>query len=147
MIKKFKRPTLLVSDFDLALRYYGDVLGFEVWNVEDEYSTDPSAYGYGLFNIPIGSRKRQAMFSTATEERGFSVIEVPDSEIHVPQSPRQIALLFECDDIFGLRKSIESEGFKVMELKEDSANGFSYFEMGALDPFGYLLTFFEYKHG
>ncbi len=95
---RIKRATLLVKDLERSIDFYTEVLGLELYDVED-YNTDPESYGYPLFNIPPGARKRMAYFNTSDEVRGFAIEEVLDFEWSVQQKPRAHAVLFETDDI------------------------------------------------
>lgn len=141
---RIKRSTLLVHDLQRSVRFYRDVVGLELYDVEEEYNTDPDSYGYPLFNIPMGARKRMALFNTSDEVRGFAIEEVLDFEWEVQQKPRAATVLFETDDIAGLEQRLRAGGFTVFEPAKGSAYDKHFVELGFLDPDGHLLSAYQY---
>ena len=143
---RIKRATLLVHDLDRSIGFYRDVLGLELYDFEEDYNTDPESYGYPLFNIPMGARKRMALFNTSDEVRGFAIEEVVDIEWEVQQTPRTVAVLFETDDIAGLEQRLRDGGYTVYEPAKGSAYDLNFVEIGFLDPDGHLIAAYQYFH-
>ena len=143
-VMRIKRATVLVHDLDRSIDFYTDVLGLELYDVELEYNTDPDSYGYPLFNIPQGARKRMALFNTSDEVRGFAIEEVLDFEWEVGQSPRTAVALFETDDIKGLEQRLREGGYTVFKPAQDEAYDLQFVEMGFLDPDGHLIAAYQY---
>ncbi len=141
---RIKRSSLLVHDLFRSIAFYRDIVGLELYDLEEEYNTDPDSYGYPLFNIPMGSRKRMAMFNTSDEVRGFAIEEVLDFEWEVQQVPRVSTVLFETDDIAGLEQRLRAGGFKVFKPAKGSAYDKHFVELGFLDPDGHLLSAYQY---
>jgi catechol 2,3-dioxygenase-like lactoylglutathione lyase family enzyme len=141
---RIKRSTLLVHDLFRSIAFYRDIIGLELYDLEEEYNTDPDSYGYPLFNIPMGARKRMALFNTSDEVRGFAIEEVLDFDWEVQQVPRVSTVLFETDDIAGLEQRLRDGGFKVFEPAKGSAYDKHFVELGFLDPDGHLLSAYQY---
>ncbi len=150
---RVKRPLLIVKDLARSLEFYVDVVGLEVYAVEPTYNKDPESLGYEMFNIPEGSRKRMAMLNTSDEVRGMTLQEVRDVEFEVPQNPRVFTVLFETDDLLGIRERATSAGFQVIDpvIAEipatDDAPRLRFAEFGIIDPDGHVVAFFQYFHG
>lgn len=102
-VLRVKRPLLIVKDLARSLDFYVDVVGLEVYSVEPTYNRDPASLGYELFNIPAGARKRMAMLNTSNEIRGLTLQEVRDFEFEFDHAPRAFTVLFETDDLRGIR--------------------------------------------
>lgn len=140
---RIKRSTLLVRDLQRSIDFYTKVLGLELFDVEAEYNTDPESYGYPLFNIPQGARKRMAYFNTSDEVRGFAIEEVLDFEWSVQQKPRAHAVLFETDDIAGLERRLREGGYTVWAPTRGDNYGLRFAELGFLDPDGHLIAAYQ----
>lgn len=141
---RIKRATVLVHDLERSIEFYTQVMGLELFDAEYEYNTDPDSYGYPLFNIPQGARKRMAIFNTSDEQRGFAIEEVLDFNWQVQQSPRTAVALFETDDIHGLEQRLRAGGYTVFKPTPGEAYDTRFVEMGFLDPDGHLLAAFQY---
>ena len=149
---RIKRPLLIVADLKRSLDFYVDVVGLEVYEVEDTYNRDPASLGYEMFNIERGKPKRMAMLNTSDEVRGMTLQEVSDAEITVEQSPRTHTILFETDDVLGIQARAEAGGFHVVEPvlgdipATDKAPRLRFVEFGVIDPDGHVVAFFQYFH-
>jgi catechol 2,3-dioxygenase-like lactoylglutathione lyase family enzyme len=143
-ILRIKRSTLLVHDLQRSIDFYTQVLGLELFDVEPDYVTDPESYGYPLFNIPQGARKRMAYFNTSSEVRGFAIEEVLDFEWTVQQRPRAAVTLFETSDIAGLEQRLRDGGYTVWAPSHGENYGKIFAEIGFLDPDGHLLAAYQY---
>ena len=146
---RVKRPLLIVKDLGRSLGFYVDVIGLEVYSVEPTYNRDPASLGYELFNIPPGSRKRMAMLNTSDEVRGLTLQEVRDFEFEFDHSPRAFTVLFETDDLLGIRERAAAAGFQIVEpaIAEipatDKAPRLRFAEFGVVDPDGHVVAFYQ----
>ena len=147
---RIKRPLLIVADLKRSLDFYVDVVGLEVYQVEDTYNRDPASLGYEMFNIERGKPKRMAMLNTSDEVRGMTLQEVADAEITVEQTPRTHTILFETDDVLGIRDRAAAAGHRIVEPvlgdipATDKAPRLRFVEFGVIDPDGHVVAFFQY---
>jgi len=142
-VLRVKRPTILVHDLGRSIAFYTEVVGLELFDVEADYNTDPESYGYPLFNIPQGARKRMAYFNTSDEVRGFAVEELLDVDWSVPQSPRVAVVLFETDNIAGLERRLRDGGYTVWAPARGENYDTRFAEIGFLDPDGHLVAAYQ----
>lgn len=149
-ILRIKRPLLIVADLERSLDFYVDVVGLEVYEIEDTYNRDPASLGYEMFNIERGKPKRMAMLNTSDEVRGMTLQEVSDTDIVIEQSPRTHTILFQTDDVLGIQARAEAGGFHVVEPvlgdipATDKAPRLRFVEFGVIDPDGHVVAFFQY---
>ena len=150
---RVKRPLLIVRDLERSVRFYADVIGLELYSVEPYYNRDPKSLGYEMFGIPAGARKRMAMFNTSDEVRGLTLQEVKDMEVAFTQRPRAFTVLFETDDLLGIRRRAKDAGFRVVEpsLDEipatDTTPRLRFMELAVIDPDDHAVAFFQYFDG
>jgi catechol 2,3-dioxygenase-like lactoylglutathione lyase family enzyme len=150
---RVKRPLLIVRDLERSVRFYADVVGLELYSVEPYYNRDPKSLGYEMFGIPAGARKRMAMFNTSDEVRGLTLQEVKDMEVAFTQRPRAFTVLFETDDLLGIRRRAKDAGFRVVEpsLDEipatDTTPRLRFMELAVIDPDDHAVAFFQYFDG
>ncbi|MGI9233973.1 MAG: VOC family protein [Woeseiaceae bacterium] len=147
---RIKRPLFIVQDLQRSLDFYVDVVGLEVYEVEATFNRDPESLGYQMFNIPKGEPKRMATLNTSNEVRGMTLQEVPEMDIAVGQSPRTHTVLFETDDVLGIRMRAERAGFTIIEPvlgdipATDRSPRLRFVEFGIVDPDGHVVAFFQY---
>ncbi|MGI9238675.1 MAG: VOC family protein [Woeseiaceae bacterium] len=147
---RIKRPLFIVQDLQRSLDFYVDVVGLEVYEVEATFNRDPESLGYQMFNIPKGEPKRMATLNTSNEVRGMTLQEVPEMDIVVGQAPRTHTVLFETDDVLGIRMRAEQAGFKIIEPvlgdipATDRSPRLRFVEFGIVDPDGHVVAFFQY---
>lgn len=150
---RVKRPLLIVRDLERSVRFYADVIGLELYSVEPYYNRDPKSLGYEMFGIPDGARKRMAMFNTSDEVRGLTLQEVKDMDVVFTQRPRSFTVLFETDDLLGIRRRAKDAGFRVVEpsLDEIPATATTprlrFMELAVIDPDDHAVAFFQYFDG
>ena len=150
---RVKRPLLIVRDLERSVRFYADVIGLELYSVEPYYNRDPRSLGYEMFGIPDGARKRMAMFNTSDEVRGLTLQEVKDMDVVFTQRPRSFTVLFETDDLLGIRRRAKDAGFRVVEpsLDEIPATATTprlrFMELAIIDPDDHAVAFFQYFDG
>lgn len=146
---RLKRSLLFVTDLKRSLDFYENVIGLEVYAVDQRYSLDQTTIGNKIFNTAEGTRRRVAQLNTSSETRGIALREV-DEPFEVPQTPRVSTILFEASDILGIRDRAEAYGTEIigptlgfMPAKGDAPR-LRYMEMGILDPDGHVIAFFKY---
>lgn len=146
---RLKRSLLFVTDLKRSLDFYENVIGLEVYAVDQVYSLDQSTIGNKLFNTEEGTRRRIAQLNTSNETRGIALREV-DKPFEVPQSPRVTTILFEASDILGIYERAKAFGGEVIGPsiaivpERETAPRLRYMEMGIIDPDGHVITFFKY---
>ncbi|MEM9530016.1 MAG: VOC family protein [Pseudomonadota bacterium] len=147
---RIKRPLLMVKDLAESITFYESVIGLELYAVEQAYNTDPTSIGNPLFNLPRDTRRRVATFNTSNEVRGLALRELPDLDFEVSQSPRVFTLLFESDDILGVReRALKAEAEVIGPViaqvaATDQSPELRYMELGVVDPNGHVIAFFQY---
>lgn len=150
---RVKRPLLIVRELERSVRFYADVIGLELYSVEPYYNRDPRSLGYEMFGIPAGARKRMAMFNTSDEVRGLTLQEVKNMDVVFTQRPRSFTVLFETDDLLGIRRRAKDAGFRVVEpsLDEIPATATTprlrFMELAVIDPDDHAVAFFQYFDG
>ena len=146
---RIKRVLLMVKDLKTSLAFYEDVVGLEVYAVDQVYSLDQTTIGNRIFNTPPGTRRRIAQLNTSNETRGIALREI-DAGFEVPQRPRLTTPLFEASDIMSIYDRATAAGATVIQPNlaivpaRENAPELRYMEMAILDPDGHVLTFFKY---
>lgn len=154
---RLKRSLLFVTDLKRSLDFYENVIGLEVYAVDQVYSVDQTTIGNKLFNTEEGTRRRVAQLNTSNETRGIALREV-DKPFAVPQNPRVSTILFEASDILGIYERAKAFGGRTaggqggeiigpsMAIipERESAPGLRFMEMGVIDPDGHVIAFFKY---
>lgn len=144
-----KRSLLMVKDLKRSLEFYENVIGLEVYAVDQVYSLDQTTIGNKIFNTPYGTRRRIAQLNTSSETRGLALREI-DAEFEIPQTPRLFTILYEASDILGIRDRAEAAGATIIGPhvaivpEREGVPELRYMEMAILDPDGHVITFFKY---
>ena len=146
---RIKRTLLMVTDLQRSIDFYQNVIGLEVYAVDQVYSLDQTTIGNKIFNTPHGTRRRIAQLNTSNETRAIALREI-DADFEVPQNPRVTTVLFEASDIIGIYERAVAAGGAVIPPslavvpKRDNAPQLRYMELAIIDPDGHVLTFFKY---
>lgn len=146
---RIKRALFMVKDLKRSIDFYENVVGMEVYAVDQVYSLDQTTIGNRIFNTPDGTRRRIAQLNTSDETRGFALREI-DADFEVPQSPRLSTILFEASDILAIHERAIEAGATVIAPNlavvpaRENAPQLRYMELAIVDPDGHLLTFFKY---
>lgn len=146
---RIKRSLLMVKDLQRSLTFYENVVGFERYAVDQQYSLDQTTIGNKIFNTPYGTRRRIAQLNTSAETRGLALREI-DADFDVPQAPRISTLLFEASDLLGILERARQSGGETIGPhlaivpEREGTPGLRYIEAAIIDPDGHLLTFFKY---
>ena len=148
---RIKRVLLMVKDLKNSLDFYEDVIGLEVYAVDQVYSLDQTTIGNRIFNTPPGTRRRIAQLNTSNETRGIALREI-DADFEVPQQPRLTTVLFEASNIMEIYDRAVAAGANVvapnLAVVPGRANApeLRYMELAILDPDGHVITFFKYMN-
>jgi catechol 2,3-dioxygenase-like lactoylglutathione lyase family enzyme len=147
---RVKRPLVIVSDLERSLRFYVDVLGLELYSVEPYFDRNPESLGYEMFGLPPGVRKRMAMLNTSDEVRGLTLQEVRDMPVEFKSRPRAFTVLFETDDLLGIRARAKAAGHRVIEPalgdipSTATTPALRFMEFAVIDPDDHVISFFQY---
>ncbi len=146
---RIKRALVFVTDLRRSIDFYENVIGLEVYMVDQVYSLDQTTMGNKLFNTVDGTRRRIAQLNTSNETRGIALREV-NTPFEVPQNPRVSTVLFEASDILGIAERATAHGSEVIgpilatvPARETSPR-LRYMELGVVDPDGHVIAFFKY---
>lgn len=148
-VLRVKRPLVIVSDLERSLKFYVDVLGFELYSVEPYYDRNPQSLGYEMFGLPPGVRKRMAMLNTSDEIRGLTLQEIRDVPVEFKSRPRAFTVLLETDDLLGIRQRARAAGHRVIEPalgdipSTASTPALRFMEFAVIDPDDHVISFFQ----
>lgn len=146
---RVKRPLVVVSDLERSLRFYVDVLGLELYSVDPYYDKNPDSLGYAMFGVPQGSRKRMAMLNTSDEIRGLTLQEIRDVPMNFSARPRSFTILFETDDLLGIRERAQRAGMEIIEPQlgdipaTSTTPALRFIEFAVMDPDDHVISFFQ----
>ena len=135
---RFQRATYLVADLERSLKFYRDILGFEVAFIKESGS---DSYSYDVFEIPRDQKIRFAVLSTADQPRVMALTEIGD--LREPRMPRRAAIVVETPDIDGVVGKCADAGIQVHReehlVTQDGREGR---EVGLVDPDGNLVLIY-----
>ncbi len=137
---RFQRANFVVSDLDRSLRFYRDVLGFEVAFVKD---SDEASYSYPVFEIDRDATIRFAVLSAPGQPRVMALTEVSKALDDVP-FPRRAAIVLEVADVDTVVAAASAAGCQVYAegelLTHDGRSGR---EVGIVDYDGNLTVIYK----
>lgn len=126
-----KRPCILVQDLARSLRFYQDILGFQVGY---QSPAAPQSYLYTLFDLPSTAQVTFASCNTPTDERVLALTEVKniDPAFFLPQ-PR-IALVTQVKSVDAILPQIEALNLRVLPPNHfQTENKLTFTEQGIYD--------------
>jgi len=136
---RFQRANFVVSNIDRALKFYRDVLGFNVVFIKD--SADDS-YSYDVFEIEKYNPMRFAVLSTAEQKNVMALTEVPSAK-PIKEVPRRSAIILEIVEIDRVVTESRALGLKVYhEDKLVTKDGREGREIGIVDFDGNLVVIY-----
>jgi pimeloyl-ACP methyl ester carboxylesterase/catechol 2,3-dioxygenase-like lactoylglutathione lyase family enzyme len=141
-----RRTTLIVADMDASLRFYRDVLGFEVW-LENRGKVTPSSLPV---DVPIGGSSRFAIMKGKHPWVGMvGLLEYGGARQPAPPQtkvgPGDVVLMLEVSDVAGIHERMQKAGTRILKPPETSevtgAGGAKWTAtfLFAYDPDGHLL--------
>ncbi len=135
---RFQRANFLVRNIDKAMRFYGDVLGFELAFVKE---SEEDSYSYTVFDIGREQTMRFATLSTPTQARVMALTEVPN--LKPPAMPRRSAIVLEVPDIDATVARARAAGFGVYDEEVlRTHDGRTGQEVGLVDEDGNLVVIY-----
>jgi catechol 2,3-dioxygenase-like lactoylglutathione lyase family enzyme len=149
---RVKRVLVMVSDLQRSLDFYENVIGLEVYAVDQDYAYDTTAIGKEIFNTPYGTRRRNATLNTSAETRGIALREI-NAAFDVPQAPRTSTILFEASHILDVYERAKAAGATVIDPRlgmveaTETISELRYMEFAVIDPDGHTLAFYRYFTG
>ena len=136
---RFQRANFLVSDMQLALRFYVDVLGMEVAFFKEGRDT---SYSHKVFAIDAAKRVGFAALSTPTQPRVMALTEV--TGLAKQPEPRRSAIVLDVEDVDGVVARAKTGGFEVFEEEQlITHDGRVGREIGILDADGNLSVIYH----
>lgn len=140
----FKRPCLLVADFERSFSIYRDLLGFEVDYISEE--AKPESYLYNVFKIPKIAKLRFATLTTKYEDRALALTEVKGIELPKPSLPHSVGLVIRTPDLEGAIAKIVRLGLETVKANSFSPSEVSIVtEQAFCDYDGHLIVLYEAK--
>lgn len=136
---RFQRANFVVRNLEESLKFYKDVLGFEVAFTKD---SAVDSYSYPVFEIPRDRAMRFAVLSTESQLRVMALTEVAGELPPVPH-PRRSAIVLEIPDIDGVVAGANALGLQVYDeehlVTQDGREGR---EVGIVDADDNLIVIY-----
>lgn len=140
---QIKRPNLVVSDLDRALRVYRDILGFKVFAVTD---SGPDSYSYPVFQFPKDAKLRMATLSTDTGVRILALTELSGSPLPPKPVPHRDAIVIEVRGIEEIIARARAAGLHVVPPRTSKTpEGQTFIEQAFEDADGHLVVLYEMR--
>jgi catechol 2,3-dioxygenase-like lactoylglutathione lyase family enzyme len=138
---QIKRPNLVVSDMDRALRVYRDILGFKVFALDP---SGPESYSYPVFQFPKNAKLRMATLSTDTAVRILALTELKGAPLPSKPVPHRDAVVIEVQGIARIIERVKAEGLHVVPPKTSKTpEGMTFIEQAFEDYDGHLIVLYE----
>ncbi len=139
---RLQRANIVVADLDRALRFYRDVLGFQVDFIKD---SEDASYSYPVFEIPARAALRFCVLSANPEQaRSLALTEIVGIDLPAAPMPRRNALVLNIEDIDGVLVASRAEGLKVYpEERLETNDGRIGREIGIVDHDGNLVVIYK----
>ncbi len=138
---RFQRANYIVSDLERALKFYRDVLGFDVEFIADARD---NSYSYTVFEIDRSAKMRWATLNAPGQTRVMAITEVKGMEIAPTPNPRRAAIVLEVADVDGVVEGARKLGLSVYdEEKLVTHDGRVGREVGIVDADGNLVVIYH----
>lgn len=142
-VVQVKRPNLVVSDMDRALRVYRDILGFTVFALD---ASGPESYSYPVFRFPKEAKLRMATLNTATGVRVLALTEMKGTPLPPKTVPHRSAVVIEVKGIEQVMTRIAAEGLPTVPPKSSrTPEGLTFIEQAFEDHDGHLIVLYEIR--
>jgi catechol 2,3-dioxygenase-like lactoylglutathione lyase family enzyme len=142
-VVQVKRPNLVVSDIDRALRVYRDILGFKV------FALDPSgleSYSYPVFKFPKDAKLRMATLNTPNGVRVLALTELKGVPLPPKPVPHRSAVVIEVKGIEQVMARVAAEGLPIVPPKPSKTpEGLTFIEQAFEDHDGHLIVLYEIR--
>jgi catechol 2,3-dioxygenase-like lactoylglutathione lyase family enzyme len=138
-----KRPNLVVSDMERALKVYRDILGFKVFADE---ASGPDSYSYPVFKFPKDATLRMATLSTETGVRILALTELKGAPLPPKPVPHRDAIVVEVKGIEQIMEKVKAEGLPIVPPKSSKTpEGLTFIEQAFEDHDGHLVVLYEIR--
>jgi len=138
---QIKRPNLVVSDMDRALKVYRDILGFKVFALDP---SGPESYSYPVFQFPKDAKLRMATLSTETAVRILALTELKGAPLPPKPVPHRDAVVIEVKGLERIIERVKVEGLHVVPPKTSKTpEGMTFIEQAFEDFDGHLIVLYE----
>lgn len=136
---RFQRSNFIVADIDRALKFYHDILGFDVVFIKDSAA---DSYSYDVFEIAKNNKMRFAVLGTPEQANVMALTEVPDAK-PIQAVPRRSAIILEIVEIDRVVEQSIALGLTVYpEDKLITKDGREGREIGIVDADGNLVVIY-----
>lgn len=136
---RFQRSNYVVADIERALKFYRDILGFDVVFIKD---SPEDSYSYDVFQISKTNKMRFAVLSAPQQPNVMALTEVPDAK-PMTSTPRRSAIILETVEIDRIVTQSKALGLTVYpEDKLITKDGREGREIGIVDADGNLVVIY-----
>lgn len=136
---RFQRSNYVVADIERALKFYRDILGFDVVFIKD---SPEDSYSYDVFEISKTNKMRFAVLSAPQQPNVMALTEVPDAK-PMASTPRRSAIILETVEIDRIVAQSKALGLTVYpEDKLITKDGREGREIGIVDADGNLVVIY-----
>ncbi len=123
-------PLISVFDMPTAIRFYRDILGFNITGASPKLSADPDDVNWARLQLGDGT----VMLNTAYDPEDRP--DAPDAERFAGH--RDTCLYFDCPDVDGAFEYLRSQG---LEIQPPKVAPYGMKQLYVPDPDGYLVCF------
>jgi catechol 2,3-dioxygenase-like lactoylglutathione lyase family enzyme len=109
---RLQRANFVVADIDRALKFYRDVLGFEV---AYRLGHNPNSYSFPVFDIPREAEIGFAVLSAPGQPRVMALTEVKNHPLRAVPRPRRSAVVIEVADPDAVVAGAKKLGLRVYD--------------------------------
>jgi catechol 2,3-dioxygenase-like lactoylglutathione lyase family enzyme len=142
-VVQVKRPNLVVSDMDRALRVYRDILGFKVFALDP---SGPESYSYPVFKFPKDAKLRMATLNTPNGVRVLALTELKGAPLPPKPVPHRSAVVIEVKGIEQVMARVAAEGLPTVPPKPSKTpEGLTFIEQAFEDHDGHLIVLYEIR--
>ena len=137
---RIQRENRVVKNIETSLKFYHDVLGFDIDSVKD---LPNSSYAYDLFDIPRGASIRTARLSSKSQLRVLALTEYTERPGGAQQGFKASGIVLEIDDVDRVITGARDLGLTVMpEYQLTTGDGRKGREAGIIDFDGHLVVIY-----
>jgi catechol 2,3-dioxygenase-like lactoylglutathione lyase family enzyme len=138
---RFQRANFVVADIERSLRFYRDVLGFEV---AFRKGHNPDSYSIPVFEIPAGAEIGFCVLSAPNQPRVMALTEIKAVALPAMPPPRRSAIVLETADPDAVMAGARALGLHVYPEGELVTNeGKTGREAGIVDFDGNLVVIYR----
>ncbi len=142
---RFQRANYIVSDLQESLKFYRDVLGFEV---EFEKDSEEDSYSYPVFNIDCNAKMRWATLTAPGQPRVMALTQIKGMDLPPVPAPRRAAIVLDIADIDGVVGGAQKLGLTVYdEERLETHDGRIGREVGIIDADDNLVVIYHIPPG